>query len=611
MSRVFSACLCAIVAFVSVAGAAVYTATSALAASGVLTIDTPLQDAPDPGAQMISLLQPGTVVIIDGPPVDGFYPVSVNGVTGWMRGETMQLTKDLPPDDAAATPETPADLANGEVPIAQDASETPLTDAELAPPAEDAAPVDQSAPAPDAPADNGLVAEPPVVADDASGDNGVTQAPPPPADPEPGVAQPDPNAAAPIDANAGADPNAATSPEEDPVVEQVDAPADGQPTAATNATADAAAPVDHNEPELIDPATGNTMPGPVSTPAPDGEEQVLSPEPEVISATVTQPPVQTGETAAPAPDAAAPVPAPVEATPPPADVTTQTLAAPATETPAAEPAPAASPAPEATPAPTPTPEPALALNGPAYVLVDMPVRDGPGPQYGLVFTVPAGSSLNRTGEYRDGWISVNYKEVWGWAQADQMSEPIPVEDEKPLSDEVDTREPKPGSGVAFVNADLSLRAGPSANEDPIVVVPAGSRVILTGVMEGDFQRVTYGDYVGWISNSFLENPDNPAPNGQGSGKQENYSRKQIVKYINAAADRYGQDRGDMLRVATCESNLDPYAVNPSGSYGLFQFIRTTWKSTPYGDQDIFDPQANANAAAWMWKQGRKSEWVCQ
>ena len=241
----------------------------------------------------------------------------------------------------------------------------------------------------------------------------------------------------------------------------------------------------------------------------------------------------------------------------------------------------------------------------------MPVRDGPGDQFGLVFTVPAGSSLLRTGSYEAGWISVQYKEVYGWARAEQMSEPIEVKEEEPLSDVVSTREPKPGSGVAFTTSDLSLRSGPSANEEPIVVVPAGSRVILTGVMEGEFQRVTYGEYVGWISNAFLENPDNPAPNGQGTGNQKNYSRKQIVKYIYAAADRYGQSREDMLRVATCESNLDPYAVNPSGSYGLFQFIRSTWKSTPYGSEDIFDPEANAMAAGWMWKQGRKSEWVCQ
>jgi soluble lytic murein transglycosylase-like protein len=142
-------------------------------------------------------------------------------------------------------------------------------------------------------------------------------------------------------------------------------------------------------------------------------------------------------------------------------------------------------------------------------------------------------------------------------------------------------------------------------------VPAGSKVVLTGVMEGDFQRVTFKEEIGWIANEYLATPESPAPNGEAKGKQENYSERQIVRIIYQAADRYDQSRSDMLRVARCESNLDPYAVNPSGSYGLFQFIRSTWKSTPFGSEDIFDPQANANAAAWMWKQGRKSEWVCQ
>jgi hypothetical protein len=68
----------------------------------------------------------------------------------------------------------------------------------------------------------------------------------------------------------------------------------------------------------------------------------------------------------------------------------------------------------------------------------------------------------------------------------------------------------------------------------------------------------------------------------------------------------------MLRVARCESNLVPSAVNQhGGSYGLFQFKPGTWLSTPYADYDIFDPRASANAAAWMWSVGRRREWVCQ
>jgi hypothetical protein len=86
----------------------------------------------------------------------------------------------------------------------------------------------------------------------------------------------------------------------------------------------------------------------------------------------------------------------------------------------------------------------------------------------------------------------------------------------------------------------------------------------------------------------------------------------IVSIIYAAADAYGQPRADMLRVATCESNLVPTAVNPSSqASGLFQFLPSTWATTPFADQDIFDPVASANAAAWMWDNGRRNEWVCQ
>lgn len=592
LSRMLSVCLCAVVAFVSVAGAALLGPVPVLAANGTLTMATPLQDAPDPSATMIVLLAPGAVISIDGPPVDGFYPVSVEGYTGWMRGETMTLTKDIAPEEEAATPPAEEGVvpADGEVPIEQDASADPLTAEELAAPVEDT-------PAPEVPSDNGLVAAEPVVTDNAGGEDGVTQAPDAVVDP----ATPDELEVAALDpATDAVDPNAVPT---DPDVVQVDAGL--APVDATDIPADPNA-------GAADPAAVAADPGvaaPVD-PATSDPATATQPEPELVSATVTKPPVRTGEVAAITDPAAAPPAGADTPVVPPADVTTQTLADPsaATKTPAAETPTAAV---ELTPSPAPTPEPPLALDGPAYVLVDMPVRDGPGDRFGLVFTVPAGSSLLRTGSYDSGWISVQYKEVYGWARAEQMSEPIEIKDEEPTSETVSTKEPKPGSGVAFTTSDLSLRDGPSANEDPIVVVPAGSRVVLTGVMEGDFQRVTYGEYVGWVSNAFLENPDNPAPNGEGAGKQENYSRKQVVKYIYAAADQYGQSRDEMLRVATCESNLDPYAVNPSGSYGLFQFIRSTWKSTPYGKDDIFDPEANAMAAGWMWKQGRKSEWVCQ
>jgi hypothetical protein len=90
------------------------------------------------------------------------------------------------------------------------------------------------------------------------------------------------------------------------------------------------------------------------------------------------------------------------------------------------------------------------------------------------------------------------------------------------------------------------------------------------------------------------------------------SEDEILRHIAEAATEYGQSERAMVRVARCESTLNPCALNSDGPYyGLYQFLKSTWQSTPYGDRDIFDPQAQALAAGWMWQQGRKNEWVCK
>ena len=67
----------------------------ALAATGMLSVETPLQESPAHEAPLIALLPEGTVVSIDGPPVDGFYPVTAGDLSGWMRGETLSVEKDI------------------------------------------------------------------------------------------------------------------------------------------------------------------------------------------------------------------------------------------------------------------------------------------------------------------------------------------------------------------------------------------------------------------------------------------------------------------------------------------------------------------------------------
>ena len=89
------------------------------------------------------------------------------------------------------------------------------------------------------------------------------------------------------------------------------------------------------------------------------------------------------------------------------------------------------------------------------------------------------------------------------------------------------------------------------------------------------------------------------------------SQKRVVPCIRRAALHRQQPFGDLLRVARCESRLNPYAVN-GPHRGLYQFNWPgTWGTTPYARRDPFSAKWNALAAAWAWSVGRRGEWQCR
>ena len=139
----------------------------------MLSMETPLHESPAHGAPVIALLPEGTVVSIDGPPVDGFYPVTAGDLSGWMRGETLSLEKDVVAEGGEASP--PPEESDGLVPVEQTAGD-------------DTAPVETSATV-DPAADPALAAEPPAetVTDPAGtepvADVAYDDAEAPPADP--------------------------------------------------------------------------------------------------------------------------------------------------------------------------------------------------------------------------------------------------------------------------------------------------------------------------------------------------------------------------------------------------------------------------------------------
>ena len=86
----------------------------------------------------------------------------------------------------------------------------------------------------------------------------------------------------------------------------------------------------------------------------------------------------------------------------------------------------------------------------------------------------------------------------------------------------------------------------------------------------------------------------------------------IAKIINDAFSPLGPRAVQWaINVAYCESRYHPNSVNSdSGATGLFQFMAGTWSGTPWASKSRFDPVANAQAAAWLYKTYGPGRWSC-
>ncbi len=82
---------------------------------------------------------------------------------------------------------------------------------------------------------------------------------------------------------------------------------------------------------------------------------------------------------------------------------------------------------------------------------------------------------------------------------------------------------------------------------------------------------------------------------------------------------FGPYSGSAMRVAQCESSLNPNATNPqpvgnSHAEGVFQILYpSTWSTTPYAGSSPYSAWANINAAHSIFVRDGYSwrEWQCQ
>jgi uncharacterized protein YraI len=246
------------------------------------------------------------------------------------------------------------------------------------------------------------------------------------------------------------------------------------------------------------------------------------------------------------------------------------------------------------------------VTGTAYTTARLNLRSGPSTSNGVRLVIPNGAKVDVMGSAQSGFTPVRYNGTKGWASSGYLTGSAPGGS---------TPEPGSSSGSTTVidtlvaTANVNLRTGPSTSNTVLRVVAYGTEVGVTGSAQSGFLPVKVGSQTGFISASYLGEP------GSTSGNTSNPSGEQeIINIIYAAADRWGQPRADMLRVARCESNLNPNAVNrSSGASGLFQFMPSTFAFTPNGKagESIFNAYSSADAAGWMWANGMRNHWVCQ
>lgn len=248
--------------------------------------------------------------------------------------------------------------------------------------------------------------------------------------------------------------------------------------------------------------------------------------------------------------------------------------------------------------------------GSATVDSALNLRSGASTSSSVILVMPGGADVELTGDEDNGFLGVIYNGRRGWAFADYLNN-----GGGGGSDDGGSLPGGSGGGNATVESALNLRNGPSTSNSVMLVMPGGAEVELTGDESNGFLGVIYNGQRGWASAQYLIVGGSSDGGNDGGGSwdgSDGWSTDEIIAIIYDAAAQWGQNGDDMLRVAQCESGLDPYNVTPPYSAsGLFQFLPGTWASTPYANDDIFDPVASANATGWMWSVGRRGEWVCQ
>jgi uncharacterized protein YraI len=193
------------------------------------------------------------------------------------------------------------------------------------------------------------------------------------------------------------------------------------------------------------------------------------------------------------------------------------------------------------------------------------LRAEPSTDAEVLLVMPAGAEVRAFGRAEDAdgtvWSRVRYEDTSGWAAAEFLSEVAgAAADEGDVEDVGETGAAGELAGqerIALV--DLNLRAGASAEDEILLVIPAGASMILTGEgLENGFVTATFDGVAGWVATEFIARPDEvdaatAAELGEATLAEEATTEEASVEEETTATD--GGDLAGQTRVTLDDLNL--------------------------------------------------------
>ncbi|MCA9860395.1 MAG: SH3 domain-containing protein [Thermomicrobiales bacterium] len=114
------------------------------------------------------------------------------------------------------------------------------------------------------------------------------------------------------------------------------------------------------------------------------------------------------------------------------------------------------------------------------------LRSGPGTSFSVLLVIPNGATIETTGLAQNGFTQLTYDGTTGWAATQYLS----------VSDTVLTG--------TVASGPLNLRSGPGTNYSVLALMPTGASLTITGSATSGFYPVTYDGIAGYAAAEFIE-----------------------------------------------------------------------------------------------------------